>query len=79
MRCFCKMNIRECVYTYTLRGKFLSPACLVDMFLVYIWKQEGDWAPPWEFAFAIARREAPIRRCLRVACMREGRERKHTP
>ena len=34
--CFCDMNIRECVYTYMLRGKFLSPACLVDMFLVYI-------------------------------------------
>ena len=63
----------------TLRGKFLSPACLVDMFLVYIWKQEGDWAPPWEFAFAIARREAPIRNRLRAACMREGRERRHTP
>ena len=73
------MNIRECVYTYTLRGKFLSPAYLVDMFLVYIWKQEGDWAPPWEFAFAIARREAPIRNRLRAACMREGRERRHTP
>ena len=41
--------------------------------------QEDGWAPPWEFAFAIARREAPIRKCLRAACMREGRERKHTP
>ena len=70
---------RMCLHLYVAWQVFVSCVFGGYVFGIYLFCSKRRLGFTVGISFAIARREAPIRNCLRAACMREGRERRHTP